>query len=307
MKNKKEMTPHIVAYVDILGVKDFLQNNEVKFLELAVDVYSLIADTINKLNEDKKFPDSLLKFKIFSDNIIFAMEYNDNTFIENSSYLISFMAMLQFGMMLKGLSIRGGIDTGNLYIDDLFVIGTGLINAYNLENQNAFYQRIIMEHSLANKILQSFSEEERQECSVSYDFDSFPFLNYLCYAQNEEDIERHYTCLSSDNCNNFNKRIKQKKDWAKAYHNSFCRKNGCEKYIFNGINSDYANVGIIKSNHEINSHNTVTGNNNIIGNGNTNGEVLSNQENDLLRIYRESDGKTQMKIMQFIYELEKGV
>lgn len=55
----------------------------------------------------------------------------------------------------------------------------------------------------------------------------------------------------------------------------------------------------------------VTNNSGVIGQINAPTTIgptsLSNQENDLLRIYREADGKTQMKIMQFIYDLEKEV
>ena len=42
-----------------------------------------------------------------------------------------------------------------------------------------------------------------------------------------------------------------------------------------------------------------------IKNGQHDDSGLSTQEKDLLRIYRETNGKTQMKIMQFVYDLEK--
>lgn len=57
----------------------------------------------------------------------------------------------------------------------------------------------------------------------------------------------------------------------------------------------------------------VTNNNGVIGHINAPTTIkstsldntsLSTQEIDLLRIYRQSDGKTQMKIMQFVYDLD---
>ncbi|MDD6762820.1 MAG: helix-turn-helix transcriptional regulator [Clostridiales bacterium] len=39
---------------------------------------------------------------------------------------------------------------------------------------------------------------------------------------------------------------------------------------------------------------------------NSSGREMSAQEKDLLRIYNNVDGKTQMKIMNFIYDMEEG-
>lgn len=60
------------------------------------------------------------------------------------------------------------------------------------------------------------------------------------------------------------------------------------------------------NNQSINTGN-ITNSNIISGNNNTlkGKEELSVQEQDLLNTYRSSDGKTQMKIMQFIYNIEE--
>ena len=59
-------------------------------------------------------------------------------------------------------------------------------------------------------------------------------------------------------------------------------------------------------NQNINAGN-ITNSKVISGNNNTlkENDTLSVQEQDLLRIYRSADGKTQMKIMQFVYDIEK--
>jgi len=63
-----------------------------------------------------------------------------------------------------------------------------------------------------------------------------------------------------------------------------------------------------RSNNQSISTGDITNNSGIIGNNNNNiqkNSELSVQEQDILRIYRSSDGKTQMEIMKFIYNIEE--
>lgn len=64
-----------------------------------------------------------------------------------------------------------------------------------------------------------------------------------------------------------------------------------------------------RTNNQSISTGNITNSNIISGNNNTlkGKEELSVQEQDLLNTYRSSDGKTQMKIMQFIYNIEEQV
>lgn len=64
-----------------------------------------------------------------------------------------------------------------------------------------------------------------------------------------------------------------------------------------------------RTNNQSISTGNITNSNVISGNNNTfkGKEELSVQEQDLLNTYRSSDGKTQMKIMQFIYNIEEQV
>ena len=63
-----------------------------------------------------------------------------------------------------------------------------------------------------------------------------------------------------------------------------------------------------RSNNQSITTGDITNNSGIIGNNNNNikkSSELSVQEKDILRIYRSSDGKTQMEIMNFIYNIEE--
>lgn len=75
--------------------------------------------------------------------------------------------------------------------------------------------------------------------------------------------------------------------------------------------ADYLNCSIDdlvgrSNNHSINTGD-ITNSNFISGNNNNihKSSELSVQEQDILRIYRSSDGKTQMEIMNFIYNIEE--
>ena len=76
--------------------------------------------------------------------------------------------------------------------------------------------------------------------------------------------------------------------------------------------ADYLNCSIDdlvgRSNNQSINTGDITNNSGIIGNNNNNiykSSELSVQEQDILRIYRSSDGKTQMEIMNFIYNIEE--
>lgn len=133
MFNLKFVSSHIIAYIDFLGTKSILKSNsQNRAIASYRFIYSAIVDTLDKMNEENISGKEKIKYKIFSDNVIFAIEYTETTFIQNAITLLSFVSVFQYLVVSEwGLLLRGGVCIGDLYIDDNFVLGSGLITAYD--------------------------------------------------------------------------------------------------------------------------------------------------------------------------------
>ena len=233
-------TPHIIVYFDILGTKDIINNYPEESTRLFQTIYNATIETINMFNsEDSLSYIGSIKYKIFSDNVLLAIEctdnYNSDTFINKLTAISSFVAMFQCQFLIKkGLFIRGGICLGDLYIDDNFTIGIGLIHAYNIESQDSKYPQVLLDQFLVEKnpaLLKKGSSLYRTD---DFSKPSSVFINYLDFGYVKDVDEKitearnHYYVLSQMENEAKNKIDKKEREsvlkkiqWAKWYHNIF--------------------------------------------------------------------------------------
>jgi hypothetical protein len=89
----------------------------------------------------------------FSDNFVIAIKVKeDMLMLRQLERLVLIMQLLQKRLILDyGFFIRGSIVKGNLYADKSFIYGDGLIKAYSIENELAYYPRLIVEYSLVKE------------------------------------------------------------------------------------------------------------------------------------------------------------
>ena len=139
-------TPHLVAYIDLLGIKEKIcSDDSEKNLNNIDDLYDIAFNHMS----NKEFLKSMPGFRIksFSDNFIISLpltdsfERNMDLFISLSNYLSSF----QLIFLLYEIVLRGGITIGNLFINDRIVWGEALIRGYKLENEIAVFPRIVID------------------------------------------------------------------------------------------------------------------------------------------------------------------
>ena len=128
--------------------------------------------------------------------------------------------------------IRGGITIGDLYIDDTFVLGPGLIDAYKLESQNAKFPRIIVDERYAEKAISYMNNaylrinEGKGKCAIIKDDDGVYFLDYLEPNQYgvDKSIDTTYEWIKQDEeilniiLSSATGCPKDKSDWLKKYH-----------------------------------------------------------------------------------------
>lgn len=173
--NDPEYQEHIIAFIDLLGFKEIIKkNDETDFLK----VYSLLKSFADsKMDSDIHENGSITNFRpsinTFSDHVVisyptkFAKGVPLDVLLSSLSRDIAHFAMLA---LCRGLLIRDGITIGKLYHNNSIVFGEALIDAFELESQNAIYPRIIVSNSVmaSTKLL---------GCCI--DFDGIYYLNYF--------------------------------------------------------------------------------------------------------------------------------
>lgn len=157
---KVNMCECCIAFIDILGFKDMVNNNIEKVI-LALRYIKMFRDSFYKIpsrmgnpertevmsepDEEVDEQENLPKATMFSDSIVISKEVDEYF---SFSDFVQFIAQLQFELLREGVLLRGGIDIGLVYHDDSFIFGSGMISAYLLESKVSKYPRItIHNHS----------------------------------------------------------------------------------------------------------------------------------------------------------------
>ena len=229
MKNKKLNLPetpeekdYIIAYIDLLGIKDLLSKNSESAVFENIYYTFLIADRLMPQMNNWE----AIKIKVFSDNILIAFPVNNiddkydvyNAYNKLTNFLKFFLPMLAN----KGFLFRGAITIGKLLINDLMVWGKGLSDVVNLEENVAVYPRIILSENLLEifDLFKIFGAKFEEKFSCLQDFDDCVFFDFFDYddfasmdsllASTSEHIEKKIKAGASP-------RIMQKYRWFKNY------------------------------------------------------------------------------------------
>lgn len=243
-----------VAYIDILGVKNLVNNLE-QNKKLLNDIINTIKinTKITEANKKETSKDGKLELRgfYFSDSFAFIMEKEP----KNLPYLFLVIRYLQDRFWESKLCFRGAITIGKMYfpkIEENVLIGQGIAEAYKLESEIAIYPRIVVSDNLIKYIKNEkinaypFSKDviiELEEL-IKKDNDGVYFLDLLnknILRKKGEKIEKkeelfsitwHYNMEDSYsdilqkvknivkknlNCKKTTEKIKQKYEWLNSY------------------------------------------------------------------------------------------
>lgn len=236
------LSQYYLAYIDILGIKEAIKSDKSEeYLNNIKELYELTYSYI-KANCPRKY---FLKadIKIFSDNIVIAMKKKEHYEFGapndiSSCYLIIFASFFQVLALKYSLLVRGSIVVDDLYIDETFIYGNALTEAYKLESEIANYPRIIINP----RDIHLFMKSDFQQKIISKDSSNIYYINpfecYFTYVPKEHKLDNLnvITEILTENLseNNDNK-INQKVCWFINMFNDFCSSNG---YLDNIINLD---------------------------------------------------------------------
>ncbi len=178
---EKNYDYRIVTFIDILGFKNLIYDSEndtnirqvifkaLKFFKKweSPDRWGLKHIEIEEDAQYKGLPNfeiaKLTTCTCFSDSIVISVKINDLNINEIFSTLVANLADMGNYLMRNKILIRGAITIGNLYHNKNGIIfGSGLIEAYELESNNAIYPRIILSQNLISKLKYPFSDKNNR-------------------------------------------------------------------------------------------------------------------------------------------------
>ncbi len=160
----------LIAFIDILGFKEIVRSSETDDSKIEL-LYSVL-EYLKKWEVPKNWNLRLVEIEedaqkkgvenfdirgktnstSFSDSIVVSVRV-DNNINEMASTLIANLAFIGAVLFEKGILLRGGITIGNLiHNENGTVFGQGLIDAYQLESNNAKFPRIILSNKLIKEL-----------------------------------------------------------------------------------------------------------------------------------------------------------
>lgn len=174
----------LIAYIDLLGTKAHMQNND----DFFKDVYTAFSSAVVACNKAVFFSEHGVKLKIFSDNILIAypiadMEDKNNVLelFRSMDFLVRILTVL---LLQKNILFRGAITVNKLTINDVMVWGPGLNEIVDLEENIAIFPRIIFSDNAIELLKKSLPNKESFEKHwlLILDSDGRYYLDYFDYS-----------------------------------------------------------------------------------------------------------------------------
>jgi hypothetical protein len=237
------MSSHLLIYMDVLGCKNLIkEEKDNEILKFFYRYYEMVKSQAiyRRLYEPER------KVKIFSDNIIIAEEFNHLTIKKEwigkilNSFLKRVVQSSQFYLLITGLYVRGAVHLGDLYIDETFVYGKSLLEAYEIETNVAKYPRVV----LSPEFIQVFNDHIEQLISekiLAKDFDGQIYVDYFDFEGDDggrfpvllEQIRN--SIMWSYQKSNHDARVQKKIQWVIEKFNQECLRSDRESYLIRDI------------------------------------------------------------------------
>lgn len=175
-----QMRKSYCAYFDILGFKEKIENNDISFFNRYLKILN---KELRKIEHEKEEFWKRFEIKVFTDNFVVGYPWQDKSGESELGDLFETLSMIQFNFIKEGIFIRGAIALSDLFMNDNVVLGSALIDAYNLESKEAVYPRIIISKKVNDTIkehLDYYSNyiDKPQNYLYLKDVDGHIFVNY---------------------------------------------------------------------------------------------------------------------------------
>jgi hypothetical protein len=200
------LTYHFVAFIDILGFSDMVEQDcngpstDAVFLPKLLEVHKKAFSYASKC--------AGAKVTQFSDSIILALPYAADDF----AAVVDHVALLQQSLLQDGILSRGGLSYGKHYSDEEFIFSDALIRAYKIERDRAIFPRVVVDEDLLD--LLSPLPSNRQPALIR-EADGACFVDYLgMMCPNEA---RTAVSNTTENWQKTPVRVREKMRWLRDY------------------------------------------------------------------------------------------
>lgn len=203
-------TNHIIAYLDILGATDLICNdNDFSFLN---HLNMFMEDAIEESGGGVFPKEEKIYIKIFSDNILLAIELKENDEQRENKIAILFntVANIYNEILRYGYLMRGAIVEGEFFHNDIIVYGKGLVAAVHLEEKEADVPRILVRIDV---------NKPNSLYYLMKDSDEELFLNIFHLCDTFDDVTFKINLLKMLKKHKNNEKIKAKIMWMIKYFN----------------------------------------------------------------------------------------
>ena len=239
-KTEIHTEPYLVAYLDMLGSKERIQNDdeEEESLNTIKEIYEYALQIPDEINPSLSHYH--MEMRIFSDNILIVNKLVDENgakrdLIVELENMCTVVTRFQEHALENGWLLRGAMTKGQLYFGDRLVWGKALVKAYRMEEKTAIYPRVIIDDELVDSINSiSPSQKGVKVMALRQDADGCYFLDYLdsmiCFkfqCDDEKYAERFRKMFSEPVKD---ESVRQKRLWHVRYHNSVCIEQSKQEY-----------------------------------------------------------------------------
>lgn len=234
-----------MTFVDILGYRELISTTQTK--RDSADLLKRLHSALSKSRQyiDPEFRAAASSFysakdksamRAFTDNIVIGRPVRFDAHIELAAALRE-ISYFQLTMASHGFFVRGGVAIGSLYMDDIAVFGSGLLEAYNAEVHAARDPRIVLAGSAqlaVNRFLKSGDSGDITAFNsyVLRDLDGQYFVDYLSTIFREDggihlnELQEHRRVVSEKLASHRDEpSIWSKYRWVANYHNFVCNES----------------------------------------------------------------------------------
>ncbi|RTZ69282.1 MAG: hypothetical protein DSZ30_02825 [Aquificaceae bacterium] len=181
----------IVAFIDILGVSQYVKIHDLSRLSFILDLGKNINYTNSKANKYN------IRGFYFADTFVLV---SNN--IKEISQLLFVIRYIHDKAIENGFLIRGSIAKGKVYfprINDGIFLGEAYFKAYELESKIAIYPRVLIDKSLVREVQNidayPLGQRDTKLCKfIKEDFDGLHYVDFLSpkiSRWKQETLERH--------------------------------------------------------------------------------------------------------------------
>jgi len=239
-RREVSLKKQFIAYFDILGYEQKAGSDETNLFDTINTCIEKSAKIISGLQN--KYNNTEIKLKVFSDNFLYCTETNYVPLLFLASHI-------QAALTCDDVFIRGALCYENLIFTNDFIYGKGIILANEIESKIAIFPRLIIDASfflgaaeinnaIYHKNFSSNDMHKELEHFYCEDSDGNLYIDYLgefkyfsesvsksLYPYSINDLLVKHKNHIQENIRTSDKKVQQKYQWCKKYHNNFCSNN----------------------------------------------------------------------------------